>query len=73
MSPDDENDLLGLLRNLVREGMDRKGWSQIQLAQENGLSEQHVSRLMKGKTAGSLYTWDRLLKSVREDEEGKEP
>jgi transcriptional regulator with XRE-family HTH domain len=63
------DDLDELLRELVREGLDRRKWTQFQLARTVGLSEKHLSQLLNGRTAGSVAVWDRLLKAVREEEE----
>jgi transcriptional regulator with XRE-family HTH domain len=66
-----EDNLTDLLRRLVKEGTERHGWTQAQLAQQVGMSEKHLSRLMTGKTTGSLLAWDRLLKAVSDgDTEG---
>lgn len=59
--------LQALLAELVYEGLDRKAWSQAQLARKAKVSEKHLSRILTGKDGGTVALWDRLLGAVAED------
>jgi transcriptional regulator with XRE-family HTH domain len=58
-----------LLRELVRDGMAKRRWSQARLSEATNVSQKHLSQLLNGKTVGSVDVWDRLLKAVGDDEE----
>ena len=48
----------------VKDGQRRKGWSQVELAARAGISQKHLSQMLRGHVEGSLAVWDRLLVAV---------
>lgn len=69
MADRQRQNLQALLSALVRRRLDILQWSQYRLSQETGVSQKHISQLLRGKTAGSVDVWDRLLKAVGGDED----
>lgn len=53
------------LRHRVKELRKKNGWSIAQLALAVDVTEQYLSSLLAGRSAGSVYTWDRLLDEAR--------
>ena len=45
----------------VDEGLAWQGWTQTRLAAEAGISQKHLSEMLRGRAEGSLTVWDRLL------------
>jgi transcriptional regulator with XRE-family HTH domain len=54
------------LTKAVRQGLIERGWSQAELARRAGISEKHLSQMLKGRTEGSLSMWDQLLTILAE-------
>ena len=49
------------IRTQIRIELARRRWSQAKLAENAGMSPQHVSMVMTGKTANLHDSWQRIL------------
>jgi transcriptional regulator with XRE-family HTH domain len=42
------------------------GVPQVALAHRSGLTEKHVSQMLSGKAAGTMESWDRLIRAAEQ-------
>ena len=64
--------LLGDVRAQVRRNLDRTGQTQRALAARAGVTEKHVSRVLRGHDEGSFALWDVLLRESVSSEQPPE-
>jgi hypothetical protein len=57
-------DLQMFLSEVVRAGLDAKGWPQARLALEVGITQKHLTCILNGRQRGDLKVWDALLHAV---------
>lgn len=54
-------DMTDDIRTQIRIELAKRRWSQARLADKTGMSPQHVSMVMTGKTANQHDSWRRIL------------